>query len=199
MSEYDPIFGGPAKPEALDDLEPVRERFLAASRPYLSSPWTWLAWSLILPAAAWATPVAFRIRGPAGVLFTWSFAILLGGAVEIGAIRRVGRGLPRSGLARWALRAQGNLSLVALLLSGVLIWQDLAWLLPGLWLLLLGHSLFVLGGLSFPPMRTCGLIYQLGALAALGPGSSPLLAFALATFAGNLWMARAIRRELRAR
>lgn len=87
------------------------------------------------------------------------------------------------------LRIQGNLSLVALALSVLLVWQNLAWALPGLWLLLLGHSLYLLGGLAFPPMRTCGVVFQLGGALALWPGLDPLMAFAAATAAGNLWMA----------
>jgi hypothetical protein len=86
------------------------------------------------------------------------------------------------------LRLQGNLSFVALALSALLVWQDLAWALPGLWLLLLGHSFFMLGGLAFPPFRVCGLLYQLGGIVALWPGGNPLLAFAAATAVGNLWM-----------
>jgi hypothetical protein len=86
------------------------------------------------------------------------------------------------------LRLQGNLSFVALVLSALLVWQDLAWALPGLWLLLLGHSFYMLGGLAFEPFRVCGLLYQLGGLAALWPGGSPLVAFAVATAVGNLWM-----------
>jgi hypothetical protein len=93
------------------------------------------------------------------------------------------------------LRVQGNLSLVALTLSALLIWQDLAWALPGLWLLLLGHSFYMLGGLAFEPFRACGLLYQLGGVAALWPNSSPLGAFAVATAAGNLWMGIGVLRE----
>jgi hypothetical protein len=63
------------------------------------------------------------------------------------------------------------------------------WALPGLWLLLLGHSLYLLRGLAFPPMRTCGVLFQAGGLAALWPSFDPLLVFALATAVGNLWMA----------
>jgi hypothetical protein len=114
--------------------------------------------------------------------------ILLGGAVEFLAIRRSG---PRSGastLAAWVLRLQGNVSLVALILSALLIWLDAAWALPGLWLLLLGHSFYMLGGFAFEPFRVCGLLYQLAGLAALWPNGSPLAVFALATAAGNLWI-----------
>jgi hypothetical protein len=117
--------------------------------------------------------------------------ILLGGAVEILNIRR-GQQTGRSTLASWVLRLQGNLSFVALLLSAVLIWQDLAWVLPGLWLLLLGHSFYMLGGFAFEPFRIAGLVYQLGGLLALWPtllgNNSPLVVFASATFLGNLWI-----------
>jgi hypothetical protein len=195
MTEYDPLFT-PAR-TAEDDLEPVREHFHRASRPFLRSPWSWFAWAVFLPMAALVTPLAFRVGGPAGVLFLWSVVILLGGAVEIVNIRRAGGGFGSgaSTLASWVLSVQGNLSLVALALSALLVWGDMAWTLPGLWLLLLGHSFYMLGGLAFPPFRTCGLIYQVGGLAALWPGGLPLLAFALATLAGNLWMGISIWKD----
>jgi hypothetical protein len=195
MSEYEPLF---TPRETEDDLEPVRERFRAAGRPFLRSPWSWFAWAVLLPAAALATPLALRAGGPAGILFAWSAAILLGGAVEITAIRRAQReagGTPGTPLASWVLRVQGNLSLVALLLSALLIWQDVAWALPGLWLLLLGHSFYMLGGIGFDGFRPCGIVYQLGGLAALWPGGAPLAAFALATAVGNLWMGIAVWRS----
>ena len=110
-SEYEPLFD-PA-PIGTDDLEPVRDHFRAASRPFLRSPWSWFSWAVLLPAAALATPLALRLGGPAGVLFTWSGVILLGGAVEILAIRRAGRRTAASTLAAWVLRLQGNLSLIA--------------------------------------------------------------------------------------
>jgi hypothetical protein len=194
-SEYEPLFD-PA-PIGTDDLEPVRDHFRAASRPFLRSPWSWFSWAVLLPAAALATPLALRLGGPAGVLFTWSGVILLGGAVEILAIRRAGRRTAASTLAAWVLRLQGNLSLIALALSGVLVWLDAAWALPGLWLLLLGHSFYMVGGLAFPPLRTCGVLYQLGGLAALWPGGSPLLVFALATAVGNAWMGIGVWRATR--
>ena len=131
------------------------------------------------------------------MLFAWSAVILLGGAVEVAMIRRSGRKEMGSTLAAWVLRLQGNLSFVALALSALLVWQDLAWALPGLWLLLLGHSFYMLGGLAFPPFRACGLLYQLGGLIALWPGGNPLLAFAAATAVGNLWMGIGVLRENR--
>src|ERR1700730_813365 len=165
-SECDPLFSPAPAGEA--DLATVRELFRAASAPYLRSPWSWLTWALVLPAAALATSWVLS-SGTGGmvkrgmgsgaelVLLVWSCAILLGGAVEIAAIRRA-RGTARATpLAAWALRLQGNLSLVALVLSFLLVWQDLAWVLPGLWLLLLGHAFYVLGGLSFAPYRGYGL------------------------------------------
>jgi hypothetical protein len=197
-SEYDPLFVAPASGE--DDLTAVRELFRAASGPYLRSPWSWLTWALVLPAAALATSRVLAAGlggGPAGVLLLWSAAILVGGAVEIVAIRRARGGARSTPLAAWALRLQGNLSLVALALSLLLVWQDLAWVLPGLWLLLLGHSFYVLGGISFEPFRAYGLVYQLGGLAALWPGGAPLLLFAVTAAAGNLWMAWAVWRETR--
>ncbi|HXO20710.1 MAG TPA: hypothetical protein VOA87_12405 [Thermoanaerobaculia bacterium] len=194
-SEYDPFFADRSTVE--DDLEPVRARFAAASRPYLHSPWSWLAWAVLLPAAALATPLALHRNGPAGVLLAWSVTILLGGAVEVGAILRAGGRSVRTPLAVWVLRVQGNLSFVALALSALLLWQDAAWALPALWLLLLGHSFYMLGGLAFPPFRTCGRIYQVGGLAALWPFWNPLLVFAAATAAGNLWMAYRIWRQRR--
>jgi hypothetical protein len=192
-SEYDPLFTPSRCGE--DDLEPVRERFRVASQPFLRSPWSWLAWAIVLPAAALATPLALRAGGFAFGLFLWSGAILLGGAVEMVGLFRSGGATGSTPLASWVLRLQGNLSLVAVALSGFLLWQDLAWALPGLWLLLLGHSFYMLGGLAFDPFRVCGLVYQLGGAAALWPELAPLPVFAATTAVGNLWMAWAIWRS----
>ena len=93
------------------------------------------------------------------------------------------------------LRVQGNLSLVALILSALLVWEDAAWALPGLWLLLLGHSFYLLGGLAFDPFRTCGVLFQLGGLAALWPGGYPLAVFALTVAAGSAWVGVGVWRE----
>lgn len=93
------------------------------------------------------------------------------------------------------MRAQGNLSLVAVALSGVLIWIDETSYLPGLWLLLLGHNFFSLGGLAFAPMRLAGIFYQAGGLAAVIPGTEPLWAMAAATALGNFWIGLGIVRE----
>jgi hypothetical protein len=194
-SEYDPLFPARRTLDARDDLEPVRELFQAAGRPFLRSPVSWFAWAVILPLAAFFTPVAFRMGGPTWVLFTWSGAILVGGAVEIAGIRRSGPGATGTPLASWALRVQGNLSLVAVALSALCLWLDLPWVLPGIWLLLLGHSFYALGGLSFDAFRVCGIVYQLGGLAALWPDGHPLLIFAVATALGNLWVGLAVRRN----
>jgi len=193
-SEYDPLFAEPLA-AAEDDLEPVRERFRAASRPFLRSPLPWLAWAIVLPGVALATPAAARRGGPAGVLLAWSLAILGGGAVEALAIWRAGGGVAaRTPLAGWVLRIQGNLSLVALALSALLLWQGLPGALPGLWLLLLGHSFYVIGSLSSPALRACGIIFQVGGAAALWPGWDPLPVFAITTGAGALWLALGILR-----
>ncbi|HKH44807.1 MAG TPA: hypothetical protein VKM72_09105 [Thermoanaerobaculia bacterium] len=192
-SEYDPLFTPTRTGE--DDLEPVQDHFRAASQPFLRSPWSWVAWALVLPAAALATPVALKAGGFAFGLFLWSGAILLGGAVEMVALFRSGGATRSTPLASWVLRLQGNLSLVAVALSIFLLWQDQAWALPGLWLLLLGHSFYMLGGLAFEPFRACGILFQLGGAAALWPDGQPLLAFAAATFVGNLWMALGVWRS----
>jgi hypothetical protein len=197
MSEYDPLIPE-SSAEIADDLARVQEHFEAASRPYLSSPWSWFAWAAVLPAAALGTAWANRLRGGMGVLLLWSLAILVGGVVEMaphfGRSRRGGR-LGTTPLASWVLRVQGNLSLVAAALSVVLVLYDLPWALPGLWLLLLGHSLYQLGGLAFPAFRVCGLVYQSCGLIALWPQARPLLVFALATALGNLWVGFSVLRR----
>ena len=196
VGEYDPLLRAGAGAE--EDLERARDLFAAASRPFLSAPWTWLAWSLVLPATALATGPVLSRFGAAGVLALWSAAILAGGAVELAGMRRGSRRHQRTALAGWALSVQGNLSLVAVALSAALLFGGQARLLPGLWLLLLGHSFFLLGSLAFPPFRPYGLIYQLGGLVALWPfGIEPLLVFAAATLVGNLWMAYAVWRQTR--
>ena len=205
-SEYDPLF--PRHDDAEEDPFPgegdgdgaagmaaVRRSFETAARPFVSSPGVWLAWAVLLPAAALATPTAFRRFGPSGPLFLWSVAILLGGLVELTGLRRRGALGSRTPLAAWALRVQGNLSLVGLALSVALIWMGAADLLPGLWLLLLGHSFFTLGGLAFRPMRTAGVLFQVGGAIALWPGTPALIAFAVASAAGCLWMAWGILRR----
>lgn len=194
-SEYDPLGRSRDSVAVDDDLDAVRDRFERAGRPYLSSPWSWVAWAVILPATAFVTPVVLDRYGRFAVLLLWSVAVLVGGAVEVSQIMR---GRTRQGastpLASWVLRIQGNLSLVGLALSLLLVARGLAWALPGLWLLILGHSFYVVGGLSFSPLRTSGLIYQAGGLIALWPGGSPLAVFAATVFVGNLWTAWGIWR-----
>ena len=155
----------------------------------------WFAWALILPAAALLTPSVLTLWREPGVTILWSLAILVGGAIEGTTILRRSRGRSRSILGAWAMRAQGNLSLVAVALSGLLFWIDGARHLPALWLLLLGHSFFALGGLAFPPMRLAGIFYQAGGLVALVPTLPPLWAMATATALGNFWIGWGIVRE----
>ena len=194
-SEYDP-FLAPARPRfESSDLEIARGLFGDASRPYLASPLPWLAWAVILPAAALSTPIAAGRYGWVGVLLLWSFAILIGGAFELGAIRHARAEVVSTPLASWAFGIQGNLSLVSIALSFFLLWNGHAWALPGVWLLLLGHSFVTLGGLAFLPLRNAGLLYQIGGVAALWPRGEPLLVLAATTGAANLWMAVSVWRR----
>lgn len=194
-SEYDPLFGRGAEPAGPSDLEPVRRAFERAAGPYLASPLPWVVWGVALPAAALATRRALAAGGARGVLLLWSLTILAAGAIEIAVYARRRRRLSeRSMLARWALRGQANLSLAAVVLSGALLASGQGRLLPAVWLLLLGHSLYGLGGLASPPLKRCGLIYQLGGLASLLlPGSADLV-FALATGLGNVSVAASLWR-----
>jgi hypothetical protein len=175
------------------DLDRVRLEFRRASRPFLGSAVTWITWAVALPAAALIT-ARLPADAYAAVLFAWSGAILAGSAVEGVVIYRRAHRYAPTPLGAWALRSQGNLSMVALALSVLLVWQGVSWALPGLWLLLLGHSLFLLGGLAFSPFRVAGLAYQLGGLLALLPLGFPLQIFAATTAAANLWMAWSVQR-----
>jgi len=196
-SEYDPVFAERARgDDPTSDLAAVRRLFATASRPYLSSALPWLGWAVLLPAAAFLTPRAGLAAGYPGVLGLWSATILLGGALEASFLFRTRRRLGGSSpLGAWAMTLQGNLSLVAVALSAVLAAIGGARFLPGLWLLLLGHSFFALGGLAFRPQRTAGILYQLGGVAALVPGVPELAVFAATTFLGNLWIAIGISRR----
>jgi len=196
-SEYDTVLSRPPSAADLRDLDLARELFTVASRRYLGSPWPWLGWALILPATALVTPAVASAFDDVGTVLLWSSAILLGGVVEALSLRHGERGgqLGGSGLATWAFRVQANLSLAAVVLSAALIFAGAVALLPGLWLLCLGHSLYTLGGLAFAPMRQAGLIYQLGGVAALLPGVEPLLLFAAATFVANLYLAVGVARR----
>jgi hypothetical protein len=194
MSEYEPVFGARAVTDR-GDLEAARSLFARASRPYLTSPVPWCAWALVLPAAALATRAVAGAAGAPGVLGLWSGAIVLGGAVEIAFLLRARRHQSGNALGSWAMTSQGNLSLVAVALSAALVFAGHAELLPGLWLLLLGHSLFTLGGLAFRPQRTAGVFYQVGGACALLPGAPALAIFAVATALGNLWIAVGVARR----
>jgi len=196
-SEYDPFLAPARRRFESSNLEAARDLFSAASRPYLLSPLPWAAWAVILPGAALATPAIGREFDWVGILFLWSAAILVGGAFELVAIRRGAAGdeIVSTPLASWAFGVQANLSLVTIGLSFFLLWVDSAWALPGLWLLLLGHSFVTLGGLAFPPLRQAGLIYQIGGVAALWPHGAPLVVLAVTAFAANVWMMIAVRQK----
>lgn len=195
MSLYDPLVPEPTAHDA-QDLERVRAEFERAGRPFLGSAATWLAWAVLLPTAALITR-----QMPAGafvpVLLIWSGAILAGGATEAIAIYRRSQRHAPTPLGSWVLRSQGNLSLVALALSALLIWLEATWAIPGAWLLVLGHSLYGLGGLAFTPFKLAGITYQLGGLAALWPYAPALEIFAATTAAANLWLAWSIYRRHR--
>ena len=198
-SEYDPVFGRGGQPAGASDLDAVRQTFARAAGPYLASPLPWLVWGIALPAAALATRRVLAAGGARGVLLLWSLTILAAGALEAATYaRRRRREARRSSLARWALRSQGNLSLVAAALSLALLAIGEGRLLATVWLLLLGHSLYSLGGLASPPLKRCGLIYQLGGLASLAALANADLVFALATGLGNLSVAVGIWRGRRA-
>lgn len=192
MSEYDPI-GTPLRPESTEDLEEVRRRFRKASTPFLSSPLPWLGWAVVLPGAALLTPTVFGMFQERGALILWSGSILVGGLIE-GVVMRSRQISSSSTLARWAFRGQANLSLVAVALSWLFVLVNRYDLLPTVWLLLLGHSLLLLGGLSGTALRRAGVIYQLGGFASLLPGVPALAAFAVATCLGNLSVATALWR-----
>jgi hypothetical protein len=194
-SEYDPFLAPARTRFESSNLELARALFREASRPYLASALPWTAWAIILPATALATPAAARAFDWVGVLLLWSIAILLGGVFELTAIRRSSLEIVSTPLASWAFGVQGNLSLVTIAISFFLLWVKSAWALPGIWLLLLGHSFVTLGGLAFPSLRTAGLIYQIGGVAALWPGGEPLIVLAVTTMGANLWMAMAVRRN----
>ena len=196
MSEYDPLIRAKTDAES-DDLEVVQRHFEAARKPYMASPIPWLVWAIVLPGAALGTPVVDEAFGPAGVLMLWSVAVLVGGVVEGSLILRRRRGAATQ-LGGWVMRLQGNQSMIGIALSIFLLWNDLPGGLPGLWLLLIGYSFFVLGGLAFRPMRQAGIIYEIGGLLALWPGINALVVFAVATALGNLRIAVALMSESRA-
>ncbi|MDH3404842.1 MAG: hypothetical protein OES32_03795 [Acidobacteriota bacterium] len=196
-SEYDPIFRGPER-EPVDDLEAVRQIFGSAAGPFTRSPWSWWAWAVLLPAIALLTRPLLARYGPSGAIIGWCAAIAAGGGLEMWVVR-AGAAVERTTLATWVLRSQANLSFVAAAVSGALIWWGHFDALPGVWLLVLGHSFLMLGGLAFPPFRRAGWIYQLAGLGALWPGQDGLAWFAAATGLGNLAIGLAVRANRRRR
>ena len=193
MSEYDPLIRR-SEDATSDDLESARTLFAEASRAYLSSPIPWLVWAIVLPGAGLLTPLTASRGGASAVLALWSVAVLIGGGVEGYAILRRG-GRRSTPLGGFAMKLQGNISLVGVVLSVLLVWQGLPTSLPGLWLLLIGHSFVNLGGLAFRPMRQAGFVYQLGGALALWPGTWAMPIFAAATALGNLWIALGLIRR----
>lgn len=195
-SAYEPLLARKGEPP-VDDLEQVRSIFAGAATPFTRSPWSWAAWALLLPGIALSTPQVFARFGPFGVVIAWCSIIIVGGIVETWALRW-GAVAERTTVASWVLRSQANLSFVAVAISAVLLWYQQADLLPGVWLLVLGHSFLVLGGLAFAPFRRTGWIYQLAGLGALWPGQNGLFWFAAATGLGNLLIAYSVGRRGRA-
>ena len=195
MSEYDPIVPLGELSHEPSDLEQVRQLFERSADRFLRSPWSWLLWAAVVAVASLATRVVLAEAGGWSVVILWSTAILVGGAVEALLYARGGSDLKPSRLARWVLRSQANLSLVGLALSIFLVWRGHPGALPGVWLLILGHSFFSHGGLGFRPFRAAGAIYQIGGLAALTPWVDPLVALAVAVITGNLWLAVAVWRR----
>ena len=177
------------------DLQTVQDQFALAAEPYLSSPLSWFAWALVLPVGALVTDSALSTHGVVGAFLVWFVVVLVGGGIEGVGIRRGRKQFGTTALGGWVMRAQGNLSLVAVLLSAALLVSGSGRLVPGVWLLLLGHSFFSLGSLAFPPFRSYGSWYQLAGALALFPALvDPLLVFAGATFVGNLGVAVALWR-----
>jgi len=191
-SDYEPLFAPKKAP--VDDLEAVRNIFAGAAAPFIRSPWSWAAWALLLPGAALATPTVLGRYGPFHVVIAWCLVIILGGMVEMWVLRR-GGGTERTTVAGWVLRSQANLSFIAVAISAVLIWYRQPAVLAGVWLLVLGHSFLVLGGLAFRPFRRAGWIYQLAGIGALWPGQNSLGWFAAATALGNALIAIAVARR----
>lgn len=203
MSEYDPIFihdgsddgaadGGASAGRDPLDLERVQGVFSGASRAYLATPVNWLAWSILLPGAALAHRALADRVDPPMLMLLWGGAFLAGGVVDSLAVflaRGGRRRLRPTPLVAWVFRMQINLSLMALLFSVGLYLAGAGWLIPALWLLLVGHSFYLLGGLSFRPFKIYGLLHQVGGVVALWPDAEPLVIFAGATGVANLWLA----------
>lgn len=196
-SEYDPLRPRTLLSADASDLDKARSLFARASSGYLKSPVPWLAWAIILPGTALLTPhvEAAVDTGPLAVLFLWSVAILVGGAVEGLAMRRSRKNAPRSEISSWVFKAQGNLSLIAIALTVVVVVNGVYRYLPGIWLLLIGHSFFAIGGLASNALRRSGLIYQAGGTISLLPWLDSLTVFAVTTAIANLSVAIALLRR----
>ncbi len=196
-SEYDPLRPRTPLSSGGSDLDRVRALFSRASGGYLRSPWPWLAWAVILPGAALLTPHLAAAVGPGSlaVLLLWSIAILIGGAIEGLAMRRGGRPAVRSEITGWVFKAQGNLSLIAIALTAVVVVNRAYAYLPGIWLLLIGHSFFTVGGLASKALMRSGLLYQVGGVASLLPWLDSLTVFAVTTAVANLSVAVSLFRR----
>ncbi|MFQ5525752.1 MAG: hypothetical protein ACE5GX_05770 [Thermoanaerobaculia bacterium] len=195
-SEYDPLRPRKLLSAEASDLDKVKSQFAEASSGYLRSPVPWLAWAIILPGTALLTPhVAAAVgAGSMAVLFMWSVAILIGGAVEGLAMRGARKKAARSEISGWVFRAQGNLSLIAIALTVVVVVNGAFRYIPGIWLLLIGHSFYAVGGLASNALRRSGLIYQLGGVISLLPWLDSLTVFAVTTAVANLAVAVALLR-----
>ena len=185
-SEYEPVFGAPSGSFS-SDLAEAKQLFEEASRPFLGSPLPWLGWAILFPCAALLTGAVAASFSWVGVLLLWSVTILVGGFVEILSIRRR-RPMVSSSLASWVFQTQANLSLVAVVLSLVLVVYGRPQAIPAVWLLVLGHSLFMLGGLAFHPVRQAGLLYQVGGILTLLPQLDSMVTLAVTTLIANGWI-----------
>ncbi len=170
-------------------MDKVQELFSHAASGYVSSPWPWVCWAFVLPAAALMTPTVATAVGPVAVLLLWSVAILLAGAVEALSMRRARKGVTPSDITRWVFRGQGNLSLIAIVLTLALGWQRMYEFLPAVWLLLIGHSFFSIGGLAASALKRGGLLYQVGGVISLLPWFESLIVFAVTTAVANATIA----------
>lgn len=192
-SEYDPLRPRPPLSGGASDLDSVQALFSRAAAGYLHSPWPWLCWALVLPGAALLTADVASAGGPLAVLLLWSVVILLAGAVEAVSMWRSRKSVVPSDITHWVFRGQGNLSLIAIVLTAALAWQRAYDFLPAVWLLLIGHSFFAVGGLASSALKRGGLLYQAGGILSLLPWFDSLTVFAAttalanATIAASLW------------
>jgi hypothetical protein len=184
-SEYDPLRPRQPLSGEASDLDKVQALFAGAASGYVSSPWPWVCWAIVLPAAAMMTTEVATVVGPLAVLLLWSIAILVAGAVEAFSMRRARNTAGRSDITGWVFKGQGNLSLIAIVLTGALAWQRLYDFLPAVWLLLIGHSFFAVGGLASNALKRGGLLYQIGGVVSLLPWFESLDVFAAATALAN--------------